>query len=138
MASVIYNSFWEDLAKGAIVPGTDSIKCMLVGAGYAEDKDAHTKRSNVTNEVAGAGYTAGGVAVPVTIEKDLATDRVDVVLGQVSFPASTITARKAVFYKSRGGAANLDELLAVNDFGVDVSTTNGTFTVNANRIRVQN
>ena len=139
MPSLIYNSALEDLARGAIDFDTDSFKVMLVTSGYAEDKDAHTKRSNVTNELAaGNGYTAGGVAVVPTITKDLANDRVDITFPQVTWPASTLTARKAVYYKSRGGAASADELVAVNDFGADVVTANGTLTLQASTFRLIN
>lgn len=138
MASLIYNSFWEDLARGAIDLDTDTFKVMLTTATYAEDKDAHTKRSNVTNEVTGTGYTAGGASTSVTVTKDTANDRLDVAIGAASWPTSTITARKAVIYKSRGGAASADELVAVIDFGSDVSSTAGTFSLTASTIRIQN
>jgi hypothetical protein len=92
----------------------------------------------VTNEVSGAGYTAGGVTSAVTVTKDTANDRVDIALGQVSWSNSTITARKAVYYVSRGGAASADELIAVNDFGSDVVSSGGTFTLNASTVRLQN
>lgn len=139
MASIIYNSFLDDLARGAINPSTDTFKGMLVTSAYAEDKDLHLKRSSVTNEVAATGgYTAGGVAVAVTVTKDTANDRLDISLGAISIPSSTITARKLVVYKSRGGANTADELVAVNDFGADVVSTNGTFAVAASTIRFQN
>lgn len=139
MASLIYNSFWDDLARGAIDADTDTFKCLLVTSGYTEDKDAHTKRSNVTSEVAaGGGYAAGGQAVAVSVTKDLANDRVDITLGGFSIPAATITARKAVYYKSRGGAATADELVAVIDFGSDITSTAGTWSLAASTIRIQN
>ena len=34
MTSIIYNSFWDDLAKGSIDADTDTFKCMLVNATY--------------------------------------------------------------------------------------------------------
>ena len=138
MASLIYNSFWEDLARGSIDLDTDTIKVLLTTSAYVENKDTHVKRSDVTNEVTGTGYTAGGTTSAITVTKDTANDRLDVSLGQVTWPSSTITARKAVYYKSRGGASSADELVAVNDFGSDVVSTNGTFTLNASTIRVQN
>lgn len=138
MPSLIFNSFFEDLARGAIDLDTDTIRVMLVTSGYTEDKDAHTKRSNVTNEITGTGYMAGGVVVPITITKDNTNDRLDVSLGQVSWAGATFTARKAVFYKSRGGASSADELIAVNDFGSDVTATGATFTLNASTLRIQN
>jgi len=138
MASLIYNSFWDDVIRGAVDVDAVTVKVMLVTSSYAENKDTHTKRSDVTNEVSGAGYTAGGVTSAVTVTKDTANDRVDIALGQVSWPSSTITARKAVYYVSRGGAASADELIAVNDFGSDVVSSGGTFTLNASTVRLQN
>lgn len=138
MASLIYNSFWDDVIRGIVDVDAVTVKVMLVTSSYAENKDTHTKRSDVTNEVSGAGYTAGGVTSAVTVTKDTANDRVDIALGQVSWANSTITARKAVYYVSRGGAASADELIAVNDFGSDVVSSGGTFTLNASTVRLQN
>jgi hypothetical protein len=139
MASLIYNSFFEDLARGAIDLDTDTFYCMLTTSGYAENKDTHTKRSDVTNEVAASGaYVAGGFAATVTVTKDTANDRLDVSLGGISIPSATITARKAVYYKRRGGAATADELVAVVDFGSDVASTAATWALTASTIRIQN
>lgn len=138
MASIIYNSFLDDVFRGNIDCDTDTFYVLLVTSSYTEDKDAHDKRDDVTNEVTGPGYTAGGVAATVTVTKDTANDRIDVSLGSASWASSTITARKAVYYKRRGGLASADELVAVNDFGSDVTTTSGTFTLNASTVRIQN
>lgn len=138
MASLIYNSFWEDLARGAIDLDSDTFKVMLTTSSYSQDKDADLKRSAVTNEVSGTGYSAGGTAATFTVTKDTANDRLDVTLGGVSWTTATITARKAVYYKSRGGASSADELVAVIDFGSDVVSTAGTFTLTASTIRIQN
>lgn len=139
MASLIYNSFWFDLAKGAIDMDTDAFKVMLTTSAYTENKDTHTKRSDVTSEVTGTGYTAGGAATTCTVNAvDTTNDRVDLTIGAASWAASTITARKAVVYKARGGASSADELVAVIDFGADVISVAGTFTLTASTIRVQN
>jgi hypothetical protein len=138
MASLIYNSFFEDLARGALDLDTDTFKVMLTTSAYTEDKDTHLKRSSVTNEVTGTGYTAGGNTCTLTVTKDTANDRLDVTLGGTTWTASTITARKAVVYKARGGASSADELVAVVDFGSDVISASGTFTLNSSTIRFQN
>lgn len=141
MASLIYNSFFEDLARGNINPATDSFKVLLTTSGYTEDKDAHLNRSHVTSEVAaGNGYTAGGAAVTVTVTKDLVNDRIDISLGGATWTAGagqTLTARKAVYYKA-SGTAGTDRLVAVIDFGSDQIASNGTLTLNASTIRIQN
>ncbi len=137
MASLVYTSFFEDLAKANIDLDTATIKVMLVTSTYTENKDTHTKRSDITNEVTGTGYTAGGATVTATVTKDTANDRLDISLGGTTWPTSTITARKAVYYVSTG-TASADQLIAVNDFGSDVVTSAGTFTLNASTVRVQN
>jgi len=111
---------------------------LLTTATYTENKDTHDFRDDVTNEVTGTGYTAGGNTVTVTVTLDTVNDRLDISLGGTTWPASTITARKAVYYKSRGGAAAADELIVVNDFGSDVVTSAGTFTLNASTLRITN
>jgi hypothetical protein len=139
MASLIYNSALRDEAIGGINYSTDTFKVMLVTSAYVENKDTHLKRSDVTNEIIGAGYTAGGNAATVTVGAvDTVNDRVDITLGGATWPTSTLTARKAIYYKSRGGAATADELIGVVDFGADVSTTSGTLTLTASTLRKSN
>lgn len=129
-ASLVYNSFLDDAFAGAIVK-TDTFKCMLVTSAYTENRDTHTKRSDVTGEVTGTGYTAGGRTVTPTWTKDTTNDRFTIVFPGATYSASTITARKEVCYKSRGGASTADELVVVNDFGSDIVSSSGNFTVNA-------
>lgn len=139
MASLIFNSALDDNARGNIDFDSDTFKCLLVTSGYTPDKDAHTKRSDITNEVAATGgYTTGGVAATVSVTKDTANDRIDVSLGGISIPSATITARGAVYYKSRGGLASADELVAFIDFGIDAISTNGTWALTASILRFQN
>lgn len=139
MASLIYNSFVRDVLVGNIDMDTDSFKVMLTTSAYTENKDTHTKRSDVTNEVTGTGYTAGGASTTVTVAAvDTTNDDVEITIGAASWSSSTITARKAVIYKSRGGASSADELVAVVDFGSDVISSSGTFTLTASTIKFQN
>lgn len=138
MASLVYNRALELWARGSIDFDSDTFKVMLTTSAYTEDKDAHDFRNDVTNEVTGTGYTADGNTVTVSVALDTANDRVDISLGGTTWPSSTITARKAVYYKSRGGASSADELVAVNDFGSDVTSTAGTFTLNASTLRISN
>lgn len=138
MASLIYNSAVDDMARGAIDFDTDTFKVLLVTSSYTPNKDTHDRRDDVTNQVTGTGYTAGGATCTVTVVKDTANDKVTISLGAVSWSSSTITARAAVYYKARGGASSDDELVAYNDFGSDISTTGGTFAIAASTITLQN
>lgn len=138
MASLIFNAALNKALTGAIDFDTDTFKVMLVASGYSPDKDAHDFRNDVTNEVSGTGYAAGGEAATVSVNNDTANDRQDITLGAASWPASTITARGAVYYKSRGGLSSADEIIAYIDFGGDITSTNGTFSLSASTIRIQN
>jgi hypothetical protein len=104
---------------------------MLVTSAYTPDQDAHTKRSDVTNEVSGTGYTAGGATITGSTVTADNTDNEGVwdASTDPSWASSTITARGAVLYKSRGGAASADELICYLDFGSDKVSTGGTFLI---------
>ena len=127
MASLVFNSFLDDLCKGNVNPNADTFWLMLVTDVYTPDKDTHTKRSHVTNEVVGAGYSADGKVCALTVALVTATDKETISLGTVSWPAATITARAGVLYKRRGGLSSADELVAYIDFGGNVTSTGGTF-----------
>jgi hypothetical protein len=137
MASLIYNSCPDDIVRGAIDADTDSFKAMLVTSSYTPNKDTDDKRDDVTNEVSGTGYSAGGVACVCTVTKDTANDRVTLQFAAVSWASSTLTARACVYYKSTG-TASTDALVAYNDFGSNVSTSGGTFSVAASVVTLQN
>jgi hypothetical protein len=138
MASLIYNSAVDDMARGAIDFDTDTFKVMLVTSSYTPNKDTDLKRSAVTNEVSGTGYTAGGVTSACTVTKDTANDRVTLSFAAVNWATSTITARAAVIFKSRGGASSADELVCYVDFGGDVSSSSATFSLGSSTITLQN
>lgn len=138
MSSLIFNSCLDDAFRANVNFDSDDFKCLLVTSGYTPNKDTHTRRSDVTNEVVGAGYSTGGTAAAVTVTKDTANDRIDISLGAVSWMASTITAKGAVYYKSRGGASSADELIAYIDFASDIVSTNGAFSLTASTLRIQN
>lgn len=130
MANVIYNSFKRDIMNGSIDLDTDTIKCMLVTSSYTADQDAHTKRSDITNEVTGTGYSSGGATLAnLSVSVDNTDNEGVFDADDVSWTSSTITARGAVLYKSRGGASSADELIAYVDFGSDITSTAGTFLI---------
>ena len=92
--------------------------------------DAHTKRDDITGEIAGVGYAPGGQALSVvTLVNDSGDDAIYWGCDPVVWNTATITARGAVVYKRRGGAASADELCLFLDFGEDVSSTASSFEV---------
>ena len=127
-ASLIYDSFADDLCTGQIVPSTDTYFVMLVN-GYTPSKTGDTRRSNVTNESTGAGYTTGGAATTCTVAKNTSTNQETLTFAQVVWTITTsLTATGCVIYKSRGGAASADNLVAYVDFGGTFTSSNSTFT----------
>lgn len=141
MASILFNSYIDDLLRG-LIPAAATYKMILTTSAYTENKDTHLVRSDVTGEVAaGNGYTAGGATVTVSITKDLTNDRVDISLGGATFTTAagqTLTARKAVYYVNVG-TAGTDRLVGVNDFTTDqIATNGGPLTVQASIARFQN
>lgn len=111
---------------------TGSFKFMLVSAVPSEaNLDAWAFRSAVTNEVTGTGYTAGGVAVTVTVGAvDTVNNRVAITISNLSpgWTTATITAVGGWLYKVVGTAAT-DDLVAFVDFGSAVVSTASDFSV---------
>lgn len=131
MATFIFNSAIRDALVGNINFAADTFRMMLVTSAYTPDKDTHTKRSQVTNELAASGgYVAGGEIVGVTVNAvDTAADQIELVFATTDWDPATFTTAAAVIYKARGGAATADELVAYLDFGGNRSPNNGPFVV---------
>jgi hypothetical protein len=130
MANVIFNSFKRDIATAGIGLDTSTIKMMLVTSAYVPNQDTHSKRSDVTNEIVGTGYTAGGVTLAnKTLTVNNTTNLAIFDADDITIPNATITARAGVLYKSRGGASTADELIAYLDFNSDITATAGNFVI---------
>lgn len=118
-------------SAGASVPIdflSDTIKCALVTSSYTPNQSTHEWWSDVSgNDVSGTGYTAGGQALSSkTLSASSLVTTMDA--NDPSWTSSTITARYAVFYKDTG-TGTTSPLIAYADFGGNISSTNGTFTV---------
>lgn len=141
MASLIYNSLLDDLVQNNVDFGADTFKALLVTATYSPNKDTHNRRDDVTNEVTGTGYTAGGVTVAATVAAiDTTNDRLDVTFADAVYTSvNGFTAAAAVLYKSRGGASSADELVAFVEFAAPVAANGSNYTVTfSSPLRLQN
>src|SRR6478736_4602201 len=139
MASGVYGAMLNNSLKGNIDFDTDTFYGMLVTSGYTPDFDTHDFRNDVTNEVSGTSYTAGGAVTTVTVSAyDTVNNRQELILGGFTLTTATITARGCAYYKRRGGASSADELVYFDDFGSDVSSVAGNFVVNASTVRYAN
>lgn len=132
----VYTSALEEMATGTVDFDTDTFKCMLVTSAYTFNKDSHSRRSDIGNEVAtGGDYAAGGPVIAVTVVKSDSNDRVDIVFAGFSLATTAFAnVRGAVFYKSRGGLASADEVIAYVNFGTNIG--GGAFSLTDSKIRM--
>lgn len=107
----------------------DTIKVALATSSYTPNQDTHAFFSDLTNEVSGTGYTAGGATLGSAAKTYTGATNVLMFDGaDTSWTTSTLTARYAAVYKSTGTGSTSPLVLYV-DFGADVSTTAGTFQI---------
>lgn len=132
MADVIYNAFKKNIMNGGLDLDTQDIKVALVTSTYTPDQDAHEDFADITNEVSGTGYTAGGESLASKAVTADNTDNEGVFdAADVTWSTSTITARGAVvYYDSTVAATSL--LICYIDFGSDQSSSAGDFTISWN------
>ena len=129
MASTSYDSLTHDVAAGNVVLSTDTLYVMLV-SGYTPVKATHAHRSDVTGEVTGTGYAAGGQALSgVAATLNTGSNLTLLTATNPAWASSTISATGAVVYKHRGGASSADELVSYVDFGGTVTSTAAAFTI---------
>ena len=131
MASVVYNNFKELLLTGGVNLGNggDTIKVALVTSSYSADIDSHDMFDDVTNEVSGTGYSAGGnTLASQAVTQDNTDDEGVFDASDTNWANSTITARGAVVYKSTG-VASTSPLICYFDFGSDQISSSGNFAI---------
>ena len=104
---------------------------MLLGSGYTPSP-SHSFRSDLTNEVTGTGYTAGGVPAPLTITRDDAADKTIIRAEQIILTGVTASPRYVVYYQRLGGAASADRVLMIADWGTVYPANGAAYPINAN------
>jgi hypothetical protein len=129
VTAFLYGSFPAKLANKEIDFDTDTVKVSLHTSTYVPAQDTHDYFNDVTNEVVGTGYTAGGATLGTkTVTYTAGTNTQAFDAADTSWATSTITARYAVVYVSTG-VSTTSPLIGYIDFGADVSTTGGTFQI---------
>lgn len=121
ITSAICNSYKKEILEG-VHAAADTYKVALYTE--AATLGASTTVFSVTNEVSGTGYTSGGVTL-AGLTTGLSGSTAFLTFSDPSFANSTITARGCLIYNS----SKTNKALAVFDFGQNVSSVNGTFTI---------
>ena len=131
VSAFLYGTTQKNIADGTVTVDwdTDTIKVALTTNAYTPNQDTHAFFSDITNEVTGAGYTAGGVTLGTkTVTYVGASNQVQLDAADVQWTTATFTARYAIVYKSTGTAAT-SPVIGYVDFGADVPVSAGQFTI---------
>lgn len=112
---------------------SDTIKVMLCTSAYNPDQDVHDYKNDVTNEVTGTGYTAGGATLSnKTITYVGSTNKIIMDADDVRWSNSTITARTAVIYDATPATDSTRPLIGYQQSDTDITSTNSNFDIQWN------
>ena len=121
ITSAICNSYKQELLEGVHAAG-DVYKVALFTD--AATLGAGTTAYATTNEVQGVGYSAGGINLS-GFATGLSNGTAYLTFADAQWPNATITARGCLVYNS----SKSNKAVAVFDFGGNITSTSGTFTV---------
>lgn len=118
----------DPVVSGGIDLDSDTIVCVLLGAGYTPGRTTHSLWSDISaQEISGTGYTAGGAALAnKTMTHSGGTGTFDA--DDVSWATATITAKYAALVRRAGGSLVSGDLLIGY---VDLNTASGSATVSS-------
>lgn len=132
MASANFRNLARNLALARHNFGSDTLKVLLVSSIPSETNlDAWVSRADVTNEITGTGYSAGGIAQAYTLDAlDTTNNRQSITLTNITngWTSATFSAVGAIIYKN-SGTASTDYLIDFVDFGGTVSCSSGSYSI---------
>jgi hypothetical protein len=121
ITSAICNSYKQEIIEG-VHSSSDVYKIALYTS--SATLGASTTAYSSTNEVSGTGYSAGGATLS-GFTSGLSGSTAYLTFTDVAIANATITARGCLIYNS----SKSNKAVAVFDFGSEISSVNGTFTV---------
>lgn len=121
ITSALCNSYKQEILEG-VHASTDTYKIALFDSNAG--LSAATTAYSTSGEVEGTGYTAGGETLS-GFTTGLSGSTAYLTFSDPSWANSTITARGCMIYNS----SKSNKAVAVFNFGQNVSSVNGTFTV---------
>ena len=136
MASFNFTNIAKHLVKADIDWDTATFNVMLVSSvptttDTTGNQDTWEFRNQVTNEITGTGYTAGGIAQAFTVNAlTLVGGKQTITWTNITngWTTSTFSAVGAIIYLNTG-TSTTDILLHFIDFGGTVSCTSGNFSI---------
>lgn len=136
MAANAYGKFLQHLAKADIDFDSIALKAMLCTSSYSPNFDTHEFRSDVTNEVSGTGYSAGGISLTSeAISLDTTNNRLKIDADDANFGTLTVSGiTQLVVYVDTGSSAT-DLLVSCHTFSSQSpSGVNFTYAFNVDGI----
>jgi len=135
VAWVVYDSYLKGMLSGEFTAfvdhDLDTFKIAMATVTYTPNRATHDYFNDVTNEVTGTNYTAGGNACAnpaVTVSANVIKFDADDPATWSQSGSGFSDARIAVLYKATGTAAT-SNLIAYNDFGASKGNVDGDFTI---------
>jgi hypothetical protein len=130
MALTFYTATARKLVVGSVFDlVANTLNLMIMTSTYTFSA-AHDFRDDITNEVTGTGYTAGGLALAnksVSSANPAVFTADDIVVAQSG--AGFSTGRKYAIVKITGGASSTDPLFAYGTAGADFGNVAGALTL---------
>lgn len=130
MASFNFDNAARALAKADADFDTLTLKVLLVTV--APNRATMVNRSDITNEVTGTGYTAGGISQAFTLDAlDTTNHRQSITLTDITNGWTTATFTGvvgAVIYKNTG-TSSTDTLISYVEFSSVTQPTAGNFSI---------
>jgi len=125
-----YGKLREHLWRGLINIEDDYIRGMLCTNEYVPNQDTHDFKDDVTHEVSGDGYIIAGMLLEnIVLTYDAPTNTLQIAADDLIWASSTITARYLVLYDATPATNATRPLIGYVDFGADVVSSGGSFTV---------
>jgi len=127
ITSGLVNSFKVGLLNGEFDFSSDTAQTFKIAL-YTENATLNTSTAtySATNESSGVGYTAGGEELTISVTPTQSGGVAYLSFSNVTWVASSITARGALIYKADGVT---NPAVAVIDFGSNRTTSGGDFVV---------
>ena len=123
-------SFKQELLEGAHNfknSGGDTFKLAMYT--NSASFNAATTAYTTSNEVSGAGYSAGGGTL-TRVDPSLSGTTALTDFADLTFTSATVTARGALIYNTTtGSGSGTTDTVVVLDFGSDKTSTAGDFTI---------
>lgn len=126
----MYGPALVSLAAGDIDFTGGTVKCALASASYTPNQDTHDFFNDITNEVSGAGYTAGGVTLAgKTSTYNSSTNTLTLDSNDPTWATLSVAQiRFAIFYVDSGSAAT-SPLISYMDFEANSAPSSQAVTV---------